>query len=93
MSEQEESVDTFSIGQNKTLDQSISIDVIASIEKRVIEKRVDYITAACELAKELGWDPSWLAPYINGALKEKLRIEGEEQGLLKCTDRPKAKFQ
>lgn len=58
-----------------------------------LEKKIDLISAALELARKLDWDPEWIAPYIAGPLKEKIRVEGEEQGLLKRTSRPQVLFE
>ena len=69
------------------------INVVEEIEKMALEKKIDFISAAVELAQKLDWDPSWIAPYITGPLKEKLRVEGEEQGLLKKTSRPQVLFE
>lgn len=69
------------------------INVVEEIEKIALEKKIDFISAALELAKRLDWDPTWIAPYITGSLKEKIRIEGEEQGLLKRTSHPRVLFE
>lgn len=68
------------------------IDIVNAIETLAVEKKIDFISAALEMARKLDWDPVWIAPYITGALKEKMRVEGEEQGLLKKTSRPKVLF-
>jgi Phage late-transcription coactivator len=73
--------------------KSEKVKVVEAIEKIANEKKIDIISAALELAKSLDWDPSWIAPYISGALKEKIRVEGEAQGLLKKTDNPKIRFE
>jgi len=88
MSEPQELEDTLST--NQIIDK---INVVEEIEKIALEKKIDYISAALELAQKLDWDPAWIAPYITGALKEKIRVEGEEQGLLKKTSRPQVLFE
>ena len=88
MQELQESESTFS--SSNQLDK---INVIEEIEKLALEKKIDYISAAIELARKLDWDPSWLAPYITGSLKEKVRVEGESMGLLKKTSRPLVVFE
>lgn len=88
MSEQQESEDTLSI--NQAIDK---IQVVEEIEKIALEKKIDHISAALELARKLDWDPAWIAPYITGSLKEKIRVEGEAQGLLKRTSRPQVLFE
>jgi hypothetical protein len=82
------------------LDDTTSIDplenkinVVEEIEKIALEKKIDVITAAIEFAKKIDWDPAWIAPYISGPLKEKLKVEGENQGLLKKSGRPKVLFE
>lgn len=69
------------------------INVVEEIEKIALEKKIDLISAALEFARKLDWDPVWIAPYITGSLKEKIRVEGEEQGLLKKTSHPKVLFE
>jgi len=69
------------------------INVVESIERIALEKNIDFISASLELVKELDWDPAWIAPYITGSLREKIRVEGEEQGLLKKTSRPVMLFE
>jgi len=88
MLEQQESEDTLS-----TEDLIEKINVVEEIEKIALEKKIDFISAALEFARKLDWDPAWIAPYITGSLKEKIRVEGEEQGLLKKTSRPKVLFE
>lgn len=84
MNEPQESEATISIDR---------IDVVEEIEKLAFESKIDFISAAIELSNKLGWDPTWLAPYITGSLKEKIRVEGEESGLLKKTSRPAVLFE
>lgn len=78
------------LSTNQAIDK---IHVVEEIEKMALEKKIDFISAALELARKLDWDPAWIAPYITGALKEKIRVEGEEQGLLKKTSRPQVLFE
>lgn len=82
------------MSEPKELEDTIDkINVVEEIEKIALEKKIDYISAALELAQQLDWDPAWIAPYITGSLKEKIRVEGEEQGLLKKTSRPQVLFE
>lgn len=90
MSEQPKSEITSFTGA--ILTESSKVNVTEQIERIVVEKKIDYISAAVELAKMLDWDPSWMAPYISGAIKEKLRVEGEAVGLLKRTSKPAVLF-
>jgi hypothetical protein len=90
MSEQQLSETTTFTGATPSSDK---IRVEEEIEKISLECKCDTLTAALELAKRLDWDPSWLAPYIKGAVKEKLRVEGESIGLLKRTQTPKVIFE
>lgn len=69
------------------------IDVAQEIETIVAEKRCDYVTAAIELAKRLDWCVTWLAPYISGPIRERMRMEGEESGILKRESTPLALFE
>lgn len=80
-------------GNTPITTETEKINVIESIERIALEKKIDLISAALELCRELDWDPAWIAPYITGPLKEKIRVEGEDQGFLKKTSHPKVLFE
>jgi hypothetical protein len=76
-----------------TVIQKEKINVVDEIEKIALESNIDFISAALELVHRMDWDPAWIAPYITGALKEKMRVEGEASGLLKKTSHPLMLFE
>jgi len=75
---------------NKTVDQ---INIVEEVERAVQETGGDYISAVLMLAQRLDMDPEAIAHYIKGPIKEKIQLEGEENGLLKRTSRPAARFE
>lgn len=88
MLKQQESETIFSI--EKDIKKN---NVIERIEQIALEKNIDLISAVMEFAYEINWNPEWLAPYITGPLKEKIRIEGEKLGLLKKQNKTKILFE
>ncbi len=67
--------------------------IIEKIELEAAQNGGDYIGAALRLADELGWSPEWIADYIRGPLKEKLAVQGKNEGLLKKDFEPSFLFE
>lgn len=68
------------------------IDINEKIEELILDLNLDPIDAALKLADDLDMEPEHLAPYISGAMKEKIRLQGTSMGLLKRTESPMVTF-
>jgi len=64
-----------------------------AVEYKLREKKFEnYITAAAELASELDLADKDVVKLISPALRDKIRIEGEENGLLYRDSKPMMTF-
>lgn len=68
----------------------------SQLEKEVnslLEKGLTYLEAIMQISLEKEKDPEWIVPYIKGSLKEKLRVEAENNRLLKKDSKAKILFE
>lgn len=64
------------------------MNISMMIEEMARMKKIDYVTAATEVAKVLNYDVTWLVPFLDESIIEKIRIDGEDAGLLKVDSKP-----
>lgn len=66
---------------------------LAELVNQYILEGEDVISALLKIAEDKGYDPEWIAPYVTGSLKDMVRLEGEQQGLLFKSSKPKVTFE
>lgn len=69
------------------------MDFAEEIERIALEKEVGILDAVLEFADMIEWEPEWLTPYITGPLKEKLRLDAVERGMLRTESMPQYQFE